>query len=144
MTTDRLLTTLPPSLLSFSFCLPFPPSSLLLLPPLLYSSYSSIPGHFHSLSCHLSSLYSFYILANFLHVLLIGLLPFYPPLRESSFNMTRGDGDIEGEGGLQKFLDTRKGAMKKIRGGGLRKFVYFKTNRRGELLKNWTATEGGC
>ena len=47
-------------------------------------------------------------------------------LRESSFNMTRGDEDIEG--GLQKFLDTPK--------RGLRKFVYFKTNRRGGgLLK---------
>ena len=48
-------------------------------------------------------------------------------LRESSFNMTRGDEDIEG--GLQKFLDTRKGGSEKIR-GGLQKFVYFKTNRR--------------
>ena len=35
-------------------------------------------------------------------------------LRESSFNMTRGDEDIE---------------------GGLRKFVYFKTNRRGGSQK---------
>ena len=50
-------------------------------------------------------------------------------------NMTRGDEDIEG--GLQKCLDTRKGALKKLgRGGGLRKFVYFKTNRRGGLPKN--------
>ena len=30
-------------------------------------------------------------------------------IRESSFNMTRGDEDIEG--GLQKFLDTRKGGL---------------------------------
>ena len=28
-------------------------------------------------------------------------------------------------GGLPKFLDTRKGSSEKIRGGGLRKFVYF-------------------
>ena len=44
--------------------------------------------------------------------------------------MTRGDEDIEG--GLWKFLDTRKGGSeKKLGGGGLQKFVYFKTNRRG-------------
>ena len=36
-------------------------------------------------------------------------------LRESSFNMTRGGEDIEG--GLRKFLDTRKGGSEKIRGG---------------------------
>ena len=30
--------------------------------------------------------------------------------------MTRGDEDIEG--GLQKFLDSRKGGYEKIRGGG--------------------------
>ena len=42
-----------------------------------------------------------------------------------------------GGGGLLKFLDTRKGDSEKIRGGGVRKFVYFKTNRRGGgLLKN--------
>ena len=60
-------------------------------------------------------------------------------IRESSFNMTRGYEDIEG--GLQKFLDTGGG------GGGEEapKVVYFKTNRRGGgLLKNWTASEGGC
>ena len=39
-------------------------------------------------------------------------------IRESSFNMTRrGDEDIEGGGGLRKFLDTRKGGSEKIRGG---------------------------
>ena len=50
-------------------------------------------------------------------------------LRESSFNMTRG-GDEDIEGGLRKFLDTRRGGSEKIvaLGGGLRKFVYFKTN----------------
>ena len=37
-------------------------------------------------------------------------------LRESSFNMTRG-GDEDIEGGLQKFLDTRKRGSEKIRGG---------------------------
>ena len=36
--------------------------------------------------------------------------------RESSFNMTRGDKDIDGR--LRKFLDTRKGGSEKIRGGG--------------------------
>ena len=50
-------------------------------------------------------------------------------LRESSFNMTRGDEDFEF--GLQKFLDTWKGGSEKIvglGGGGLWKSVYFKTN----------------
>ena len=37
--------------------------------------------------------------------------------------MTRGDEDIE------------RGASEKV-GGGLLKFVYFKTNRRGGFLKN--------
>ena len=32
-------------------------------------------------------------------------------IRKSSFNMTRGDEDIEG--GLRKFLDTRKGSSEK-------------------------------
>ena len=59
-------------------------------------------------------------------------------IRESSFNMTRGYEDIEG--GLQKFLDTGGGG-----GEEAPKVVYFKTNRRGGgLLKNWTASEGGC
>ena len=40
------------------------------------------------------------------------------------------EGDEDIEGGLRKFLDTRKGGSEKIRGqGGLRKFVYFKANR---------------
>ena len=43
---------------------------------------------------------------------------------------------LRGGGGLQKFLDARKGGSEKIRGGGLQKFVYFKNNRRGGLLKN--------
>ena len=37
-------------------------------------------------------------------------------IRESSFNMTRG-GDEDIEGGLRKFLDTRKGGSEKIRRG---------------------------
>ena len=37
-------------------------------------------------------------------------------VRESSFNITR-EGDEDIEGGLQKFLDTRKGGSEKIRGG---------------------------
>ena len=39
-------------------------------------------------------------------------------IRESSLNMTRGDGDIEGEGELQNSLDTRKGGSEKIVGLG--------------------------
>ena len=54
----------------------------------------------------------------------------YTHTYENTFNMRRGDEDIEG--GLRKFLDTRKGGSEKIRGGGLREFVYFKTNRKGE------------
>ena len=42
--------------------------------------------------------------------------------------------------GLRKFLDTRKGGSEKIvglgGGGVLRKFVYFKTNRKGGAPKN--------
>ena len=40
--------------------------------------------------------------------------------RESSFNMTRGGGDEDIDGGLRKFLDTRRGASEKIvaLGGG--------------------------
>ena len=56
--------------------------------------------------------------------------------RESSFNMTRGDENIEG-GRLEKVLDTRKGRSEKIRGGAPKIFVYFKTDSRGGgLLKN--------
>ena len=44
-----------------------------------------------------------------------------------------GDEDIEG--GLRKFLNTRKGGSKKLGGGGLGKSVYFKTNRRGAPKK---------
>ena len=54
--------------------------------------------------------------------------------------MTRGGGgDEDIEEWLRKYLDTRKGGSEKIRGGGLRKFVYFKPKRRGgggRLLKN--------
>ena len=42
-------------------------------------------------------------------------------LRESSFNMTGGDEDIEGGGGPKIFRHPK---------GGLGKFVYLKTNRR--------------
>ena len=38
-------------------------------------------------------------------------------IRESSCNMTRG-GHEDIEGGLRKFLGTRKGGSEKIRGGG--------------------------
>ena len=55
-----------------------------------------------------------------------------------------GDEDIEGE--LWIFLDTRKASSEKIAGlgGGLWKFVYFKTNRRGGLLKIELLVRGGC
>ena len=46
-------------------------------------------------------------------------------LRESSFDMTRGGGgDEDIEGGLRKFLGTRKGGFEKIRGGGGSKNLY--------------------
>ena len=51
--------------------------------------------------------------------------------RESSFNMTRGgDEDIEGGGGLRKFLDIRK--------GGSENLYTSKTNKRegAGLLRN--------
>ena len=52
--------------------------------------------------------------------------------RKISFHITRGDWDIEGEGGggLRKCLDTRKGGSEKTFWArrGLRIFVYFKTN----------------
>ena len=58
-----------------------------------------------------------------------------------------GGGGVR-EGGLWKALDKRKdwGFWKIVGlGGGLPKFEYFKTNRRGGggLLKNWTTSEGG-
>ena len=37
-------------------------------------------------------------------------------LRESSFNMTRGEGGEDIEGALRKFLHTRRGALKKLLG----------------------------
>ena len=44
------------------------------------------------------------------------VVDFYSCLGESSFNMTRGKGDEDIEGGLRNFLDTRKGGSSKIRG----------------------------
>ena len=43
----------------------------------------------------------------------------------------RGDEDIEG-GGSENFYTPERVALRKLGGGwgGLRKFVYFKTNRR--------------
>ena len=38
-------------------------------------------------------------------------------------------------GGSENFWTPKRGALKKLGGGGLRKFVFFKINRRG-LLKN--------
>ena len=55
--------------------------------------------------------------------------------------MTRGDEDIEG--GLRKFLDTRKGGSEKIRGAP--KICILQNQQEGGgLLKNRAASEGGC
>ena len=47
-------------------------------------------------------------------VLSTGLLGKVLILRESSFNMTRGEGDEDIEGGLRKFLDTQKGGSENL------------------------------
>ena len=51
--------------------------------------------------------------------------------------MTVGGWDEDIDGGLRKYIDTGKGGSEKIvgLGGGLRKFAYFKTNRRGDAPK---------
>ena len=56
--------------------------------------------------------------------------------------MTRG-GEVF-EGGLQKFLDTRKGGSKKW--GGAPKICILQNQEEwgGGLLKNWAASEGGA
>ena len=55
--------------------------------------------------------------------------------------MTR-EGDEDIEGGLRKFFDIQEGGSVKIvgLGGGLRKFVYFKTNRKGFILSERSLT----
>ena len=63
-------------------------------------------------------------------------------LRESPFNMTREDEDIEG--GLWKFLDTRKGGSEKIRRGSENLYTLNPKGGGERLLKNWTASEGSC
>ena len=59
-------------------------------------------------------------------------------LRESLFNITRGDEDIA-EGGSPKFLDTRKGASEKIvgLGGGVPKICILQNQQEegGGVLK---------
>ena len=55
-------------------------------------------------------------------------------VRESSFNMTRGDEDIDT--GLWKFLDTRKGTLKIC--------ILQNQQEEGRLLKNWTASKGAA
>ena len=54
----------------------------------------------------------------------------------------QGGGDEDIEGGLRKFLDTRKGGSEKIRGGGAPKTCILQNQQDGGLLKNWTASEG--
>ena len=50
--------------------------------------------------------------------------------------MTGADEDIEGGGGLRKFLETRKGALKKIRGGGCENLYTSKPTGEGARTKN--------
>ena len=52
-------------------------------------------------------------------------------LRESSFNMTRGDEDIEG--GLRESLDTWKGSSEKLvaLGGGAQKICILQNQQEG-------------
>ena len=60
--------------------------------------------------------------------------------------MTRGGGEDENiEGGLRKFLDTRKGGSEKHRGGSENLYALNPKGGGGGLLKNWTASasEGG-
>ena len=58
-------------------------------------------------------------------------------LRESSFNITRmgGGGDEDIEGGLRKFLDTRKGGSERIRWSSENLYTSEPTGE-GGLLKN--------
>ena len=53
--------------------------------------------------------------------------------RESAFNMTRGDEDIEGG---SKILDIRKGGSEKIMGGSENLYTSKPTGEGGGLLKN--------
>ena len=61
-------------------------------------------------------------------------------VRESSFNMTRGVKILRG-GGLRKFLDTKRGALKKL-GGGAENFILQNQQEGGEAHKNSSASEG--
>ena len=53
------------------------------------------------------------------------------------------EGDEDIEGGLRKFLDTRKGGSEKTRGGSENLYTSKPTGE-GWLLKYWTASEVGC
>ena len=53
----------------------------------------------------------------------------YTHTYENTFNMRRGDEDIEG--GLRKFLDTRKGGSEKIRGGGAPRICILQNQQEG-------------
>ena len=65
-------------------------------------------------------------------------------IRESSFNMTKRERGWRYWGGLRKFVDTRKGALKKLGGGGCENLYTSKPTGEGARTKNWTASEGGC
>ena len=51
--------------------------------------------------------------------------------RESSFNMTRGGGGEDIEGGLRKFLDTQKGGSEKMEEGSENLYTSKPTGRGG-------------
>ena len=63
-------------------------------------------------------------------------------LRESSFNMTRG-GDEDIEGGLRKFLDTRRGGSEKIvaLGGGSENLYTSKPTHDIIIQIGWFSTQ---
>ena len=56
--------------------------------------------------------------------------------------MTRGVGGEDIEGGLQKFLDTRKGGSEKIRGGGS-DYLYTLNPKGGGAPKKLNRKRGG-
>ena len=63
-------------------------------------------------------------------------------IRESSFNMTSG-GDEDIEGGLRKFLDTRRGGSEKIvvLGGGAPKIFILQNQHNIIIQIGWFSTQ---
>ena len=64
-------------------------------------------------------------------------------VRESSFNMTRGGGDEDIEGGLRKFLDTGRGGSEKIvaLGGGGSENLYTSKPTHDIIQIGWFSTQ---